>query len=145
MSDINLDDLLDKTLDDLADLPEFKPFTPGAHRVRINFEKKIVNNHPSVEMSMELLETLELADPSTEEGASKPGDKTSVLFMLDNEMGQGKLKEVLKPISAALGLGKISEVIEAAKDLEVVVSTKVRVNKDKPDAKYTDIVSLQVA
>ena len=105
MSDI-LSGLLDSTLDDLADLPEFKTFQPGAHKVTINWEEKVINEHPSVEMKMKLIETLELADASGTPDA--PGTETSVAFMLDNEIGQGKLKEVLKPIGAALSEGCLS-------------------------------------
>ena len=35
-----LDNLLDATLDDLEDLPEFTPFKPGAHKVTASFEEK---------------------------------------------------------------------------------------------------------
>jgi hypothetical protein len=31
MSEINIDNLLDETLDDLADLPQVAPFPAGAH------------------------------------------------------------------------------------------------------------------
>ena len=37
-TEFNLDSLLDGTLDDLADLPEFRPFVPGTYRVNFNFK-----------------------------------------------------------------------------------------------------------
>lgn len=136
-----LDSLLDSTLDDLADLPEFALFPAGAHRVSIEFESKEVNKHPSIELKMKLLETLELADPETAPAA--PGTETSVLFMMNNEFGQGKFKEAIKPVAAHLGVSSIREAVEGAKGMEVVVVTKQRANKDKT-ATYMDVVSLSV-
>lgn len=143
MSDTStLDSLLDATLDDLADLPEFKTFPNGAHKVVIEFEKKEVNKHPSIELKMTAVETLELADPAKDEPLAA-GTTGNVLYMLDNEFGQGKLKEIIKPLAAHLGVSKISEVIEQAKGMEVVVVTKVRQNKDKTQS-YTDVSKLEV-
>jgi hypothetical protein len=137
----NIDSLLDMQLDDLADLPEFKVFPAGAHRATMKFERKEISTHPAIELKFKLLETVELSDPS--EVAPDVGTESSVAFMLDNEFGVGKLKEVLKPLSAHLGVTKVSEVIEASAGLEVLVVTKVRQNKEKTQ-NYLDVVSLQV-
>ena len=138
---MSLDSLLDLSLDDLADLPEFKVFPPGAHRVVIGLGTKEINKHPSVELKMKLVETVELADPSEEAVAA--GTECSVAFMLDNEFGQGKFKEILKPLAAHTGLNKAGEVFEAANGLEVLVVTKTRQNKEKTQT-YLDIVKLEV-
>ena len=135
----NLDALLDQNLDDIADLPEFKPFPAGAHRCTIKFESKEVNGHPAVEMKVTAIETLELADPSQTPLAA--GDSTGILFMLDNEFGAGALKAVCAPLAAHYGTKKISETLAAAEDSEVVLVTKVTTNKDKTQ-KYTAVVSL---
>lgn len=139
MSD--LDNLLDSTLDNLADLPEFSIYPAGAHRVTVEFEQKEVNKHPSIEAKFKLLETLELADPTAPTPAA--GTESSMLFMMDNPFGQGKFKEVIKPIAAHLGVTSIREALEGSKGMEVVVVTKVRQNKEKT-ASYMDVVSLQV-
>ena len=138
---VNIDSLLDGTLDDLADMPEFKVYPAGAHRVIISFEKKEINKHPAIELKCKLLETVELSDPS--EVQPEVGTESSVAFMLDNELGQGKFKEILKVLSAHLGTVRPSEIMEQAKDMEVLVVTKVRQNKEKT-ASYLDIVSMQV-
>ena len=137
----SFDSILDSTLDDLADLPEFAVFPPGAHRVSIEFEQKEVNKHPSIEAKFKLLETVELADPTSDPVAA--GTESSVLFMMDNEFGQGKFKEVIKPIAAHLGVTSIRQAIEGAKGMEVLVVTKLRQNKDKT-ATYMEIASLAV-
>ena len=138
----NIDNLLDIALDDLADLPEFKTYPNGAHRVTISFEKKEVNNHPCVELKMKALETLELSDAAKDQPL-EAGTESSVLYMLDNEFGQGKFKEICKPLGQHLGVAKLSEIIAGANGMEVVIVTKVRQNKDKSQS-YTDVVSLAV-
>lgn len=126
---IDVDSLLDSTLDDLADLPEFKVFPNGAHRVTVNFEIKEVNGKSAVELKMRALETMELQDPTATPLAA--GDEGSVLYMLNNEFGQGGLKVILKPLAQGFGTSGIRDTMEAAADAECVVVTKQRQNKDK--------------
>lgn len=142
MSEANLSDLLDANLDDLADLPEFKPYPNGAHKVTIKWEQKKVNDHPALELKLKAIETVELADAS--EQPLQAGAETSVLYMLDNEFGQGKLKEFIKPLAEHLGVTKIGQVVEQSNGMEVVVVTKIRQNKDKTQS-YTDISKVTVA
>ena len=41
-------DILDKTLDDLADLPSNKAFPPGAHTLKMRLEAKEINKKSTV-------------------------------------------------------------------------------------------------
>ena len=131
-----LNDLLDANLDDLADLPEFGVFPAGVHKVVISWEQKTVNNHPSIELKMKAIETEELSNP--EDTPLTAGAEGSVLFMLDNEFGQGKLKQIIKPLAGATGQGQLRGIIEASNGMEVSVVTKVRQNKDRTQS-YTDV------
>ena len=97
-----LNDLLDANLDDLADLPEFGIYPSGVHRVIINWESKEVNKHPSMEMKMKLIETVELANPAEDQPVAA-GTESSSLFMLDNEFGQGAFKQIMKVLAGACG------------------------------------------
>ena len=135
MSDM-LNDLLDANLDDLADLPEFGVFPAGVHKVVIKFESKEVNKHPCLELQMTAIETEELSNP--EDTPLTQGAGGSVLFMLDNEFGQGKLKSIIKPLAAATGQSSLRAIVEAANGMEVSVVTKIRQNKDKTQS-YTDV------
>lgn len=137
----NLDSLLDGTLDDLADLPEFKVFPAGAHRCTMKFERKEIGTHPAMELKLTLLETMELKE--ADEVAPNPGTESSVAFMLDNEFGVGNLKKILKPLAEHLGITKVSDIIAESAGLEVLVVTKIRQNKEKTQ-NYLDVVSLQV-
>ena len=144
MSEINMDALLDGTLDDLADIPEFRPFPPGAHKVKFTWEQKEVNKHPAIEVKLTAVETVELAKPADEENKALVGGETgSVLYMLDNEIGQGKFKELLKSLAAHYGAKTTRELLADAQGSEVLVVTDLRSNKEKTKS-YMDIVKLQV-
>jgi len=135
-----LNGLLDANLDDLADLPEFGTYPPGAHKVSIKWESKTVNNHPCLELQMVAIETEELANPEADQPLVA-GAQGSVLYMLDNEFGQGNLKRTIKPLASSTGLSSLREIIEASNGMEVTVVTKVRQNKDKT-ATYTEVTKI---
>ena len=138
----DLDSILDSSIDDLADLPEFGVYPNGVHKVIIQWESKTVNNKPALELKMKAVETVELSNPA----ADKPletGAEGSVLYFLDNEFGQGKMKAVMKALAVSLGTSSIKETIEASGGMEVQVVCKVRQNKDKTQS-YTDVTKVIV-
>lgn len=141
-TNVDLDSLLDVSLDDLADLPEFKVFPAGAHRCMLTLEKKVINKHPAVEAKLKYIENMEMSDPTSE--VPEAGTESSVAYMLDNEFGQGNFKKLVVPLAQHLGVSRVPEVIEGTQGgIEVVVVTKTRQNKDKTQT-YLDIVSLAV-
>lgn len=148
MSDeFDINSILDGTLDDLKDLPEFKPFPAGTHIVTLKVvdktaKKDMVNNHPGFEVKMKHVETLELA--KAEDVAPEVGSETSVLYLLDNEIGQGAFKNLLKSASAHFGAKSNRELIADLNGATVAVVTRVRQNKDKTQS-YTDIVEMKVS
>ena len=141
MSEFNIDSLLDGTLDDLADAPEFKPFPAGTHKVTITIAQKKIGTHPAFELSMKAVETIELAN--SEDTPLAAGATTSEAFMMDNEIGQGNFKKILKSLADHFGAKSNRGLIEEAQNLEVLVVTKVRQNKEKTQS-YTSTVELQV-
>lgn len=144
MSDFNIDNILDGTLDDLADLPEFKPFPVGTHKAVLTMEQKVVNKHPAIEVKLKALETIELPSGSEAEPVS-PGQEGTVLYMLDNELGQGKFKKLLKQLAETYGTDKTNrQIMEEAQNAEVLVVTTLRSNKEKTK-QYMDIDSIVVA
>lgn len=134
--------LLDATLDDIEDLPEFKPLPAGTHIVEVSLSLKEVNKHPSIEMKIKLVETKELANPN--DTPAKPGDETSVLFMVDNEIGLGKLKLTCKPIQEALGTSSIRELVEQTKNITCAIVSNVRTDSNDKDKHYMNIKELAV-
>lgn len=139
----DIDNLLDQTLDDIADLPEFKAFPPGTHKALVSFNTKEVNKHPSIEVNCKLIETAELAEPTRDE-APNPGATASVLCMMDNEFGAGNFKALAKPIGEALGTGNLREIVDQTKDLECLIITTYRKNDTDKDKPYMNIKELYV-
>lgn len=144
MTDLDsMEDLLDATLDDLEDLPEFKPFNPGAHKALASFSEKEINGVDSVELELTLIETLELSDP--QDTPDEPGTTCSTMFMLNNKFGRGNLKKCALPFGAALGFGTIREIVDGVQGVECVVLTSVRKDKNDPDRLYLNVREIQVA
>lgn len=141
MTDFNMDAMLDGVLDDLADAPEFKPFPAGTHKVTITIAQKKIGTHPAFEISMKAIETIELSNP--EDTPLAAGATTSVAYMMDLDIGQGNFKKILSALASHYGAKSNRELIADAQNAEVLVVTKVRMNKDKTQ-NYTDIVELQV-
>jgi hypothetical protein len=145
--EFNMDSLLDGTLDDLADMPEFKPFPAGTHKVIVSFEQKKVNNFMGFEIKMKAIETVEL--PAGSETPVTPGAETSVFYFFQHtkpitaELGQGKFKEIMKSLAEHYGQHTNRELIEMAQNAEVIVVTDLRKGKNAGQF-YTEIVAMQV-
>lgn len=131
---MSLDSLLDGTLDDLADLPEYKPFSAGAHKVMIDFVEGKDKNKPSLQVKFTGVETLEL----TKEGDTpiEKGAQTSIFISFKkkdgerNEIAEGVFKKIMADLKAATGGTTNREIIENSKGMEYAVVMKVRKNKD---------------
>ena len=141
-SNLSVDDILDGTLDDLDDLPEFKAFAPGVHQVFTTMSIKDIGDNKAVEFAFKMISTIELANPKGIE--PKEGDTSSTICMLNNEFGLGALKKLAAPIREALGLEKTSEVIEQCIDIECIIVTGLRVDKKDKDKIYLQVKELQV-
>jgi hypothetical protein len=139
--DFNLDNLLEGTLDDLADFPEFRPYPAGTHRVNFSFEwdKK---DKTILFGKMKLLETLEQTD--AEEKPLEVGAEASVRYDLSNVYAQGNLKKILASAAAHFGAKKNSELITDMQNVECLAVTKLVTSKKNTEQKYVDIVELQV-
>jgi hypothetical protein len=140
---------LDSSLDDIADLPGFATPPTGVYKVLLakGMEQKVVADHPAIDMPMTIQEVLEVKPEALNPGEELPkiGDIASTVFMLDNDTGKGKLKEVLKPISAAVGETTVRAILEKTKGLELIVVMKRIQDKKDKDKYYSNIVKLEVA
>lgn len=130
MSD-NFDNLLDASLDDLADLPEFSNFPAGAHKCTLSIVQKTINNKPAMEVKLTGIETVELSKPE-EDQPINAGAVSSAAYFMDNEFGQGAFKKLIAPLAAHLGVSTLREVVEQAEGMEVTAITSYRTGKKKP-------------
>ena len=149
MPQTDLDMLLDGTLDDLADIPEFKAWPNGAHRANIKWDIKEIGNQHCPVLDMIAIETMELTDAVNDQPLVA-GTTTNIAFMFKtkegkpNEIGQGQFKEVMKSLAAHFGEKSNRELMEESNGCEVLVVTKVRKDKNNPDKTYTSLENLQV-
>ncbi len=138
-----IDNLLDATLDDLADAPSYTPFSPGAHVVRLSLDLKEIGGKQVVECELVGVETQELADPATGTPLVA-GDSCSTIFNLANEYGQGDFKMVCTALAESLGTVVPREIIEAAKGIDAMVLTGTRADKNDKDKLYLSIKNVSV-
>ena len=139
--EFDLDSLLEGTLDDLADIPESRPYPAGTHQVTFTFEwdkkdKKILYG------KMELIETIEQVDATA--APLSAGAETSVRYDLSNEFAQGNLKKILSSAAEHFGAMKNAQLIQEMNNTECVVVIRKIESKKKPGVFYNDIVELQV-
>jgi len=142
----SLDNILDATLDDLADAPSTEIFPAGAHKVK--FTSKIDDKKLQVQITFTYVEPLELSEPTAVPPAKD--DKNFLFISLRkkdgtaNEMGQGELKEVVKALSGTFPGNSTREILDGAQNAEVAIVTKVKKgNEQYPDDKLR-LVSLEV-
>jgi hypothetical protein len=151
MSDIF--DLLDESLDNLADLEKFEPFPAGSHQVALSFKTEEHNSLPVVRMGMKMVETLELSNSS--DVAPEPGKSVNIGFFLKykdketqeikaNPVGQGQLKEILKVLRETFGGENPRQIMENSEGANVAVTLKVRPDKNDPDVKFNTIKAIAV-
>lgn len=145
-------DMLDKSIDDLADLPSFKVPDTGIYKLGVTVEVKEINNKPSVIAHCRVDELVELEDETIAENErARNGDKFDVAFILkdtdgnDNEMGWGRLKEFCKPFENHFGEKNLRTLLTQHLGSEVLVSAKVKKQArksepDKFDARISNIV-----
>lgn len=146
-----LDTLLDKEIDDLADLPEFKVPATGIYKLTVAVAPKVINEKPAVEATFTIVELVELADSETPvEEIGKNGDKFSTAFFLkdkegnDSEMGFGRLKQFVKPFQEHYNEGNLRTLITEHLKGETTITAKVvkqerKSEKGKFDARVSDV------
>jgi hypothetical protein len=143
----SLDNILDATLDDLADMPSIQLFPNGAHKVTLGF--KVDKVKAAVQVMLTYVEPLEFAEPTAV--APAPGDKNGVFISLKkkdgtpNEYGQGTLKQIAQALAKTFPGSSTAEILEAAEGAEVAVVTKIRYGKGEYEGKDNlDIIKLEV-
>lgn len=143
---------LDTTLDDIEDLPQFMVFPTAAYHVKLNKgitdktrdASEFINGHPAVTVEMTLVEIAEIDNKNLQKGEAPPavGDIASLMFMTDNKMGAGQLKNFLSPIAESLGTKVPSEIIEQSVGLElaIVLARTYNKNDDKYYQRFSKLV-----
>ena len=144
MNDI-FDTLLDKSLDDLKDLPEFKIPDTGIYKLSVKVEMKEINKKPAIVAKFKVREVVELEDSSIPETErSKAGDGFDIPFMLrnedgtPNELGEGRFKEFSAPFANHFEEKNLRTLVTEKLNSEVDITAKIKKVARKTDAEKFD-------
>lgn len=137
----SLDSLLDKNLDDIADLPEWRIFPAGVHKITVNWDTKEREwmDKDKNEKQKGKVVVCKVTHISTEEQVDKnetpltEGAQATVEFNPYYEQQISALKGVLKNMEATVGSNNLKELIKGTEGFEVLMVSKVR--KWKKDGK----------
>lgn len=136
-------DILDKSLDDIADLPSFEVPQNGTYSLKVSTEVKKVADKDSVEAKYEVMELVQADDPNAP--ITVAGTKFSTVYFLDNEYGVGNLKKFLVPFGEHFGTQNLRELVtEKVKDVIITATVKRRADKDDKDKFYADVKNILV-
>lgn len=153
--------LLDATLDDLADLKKFEPFPAGSYRQQISWELPEDDELVIVTFKLKNLECLEV--PGIDEDKLPQVGKEATFWMRlhkkdgspilwddgsVNDQDQGRLKEILKalaPVFNPEGTLTVRQIMEASEGAEVLTTLKVKASKKDKDVKFNEIKTLVLA
>lgn len=134
------------SLDDIDDLPEFKAPPSGAYQLLLKegyVYKADVNGHPAETFDFTILEILEQSEVVPEAEQVKKGDTFNIAYMMDNAIGQGFFKEMVKPISEKFGVKVASEIRASSKGLQITAVVQRTHDKAK-DRYYAKIKGYQI-
>ena len=128
MNDINA--AQDMQLDDIEDLPGFDTPPSGEYVCSVSLAAKTLKDKDYISFDFKLIEVKQLGDQETER-TSVVGQQFGVLFRY-NEQGLSYMKPYLKQFKEALKTsGSIAEIVEATKDVNVLVMFKYKTSKGK--------------
>lgn len=135
--------LLDKSIDDIDDLPGFEVPVNGVYTLKFSTAIKQVNDKDCVEAAFEVIECQEQNDPN--ETPTKVGTKFSTLFQLGNDIAEGKMKELVMPVAAHFGERNMLKLItDVCKDLIIIAKVKRRADKQDKDRFYADVSNVVI-
>lgn len=144
-------DLLDAQLDDMKDLPEWTIFPAGVYKIKPKVEtKKKVQKGENVTVITVTATLIEVKEMNEKDAvAPEIGSETSVNFTWENDYGQGGLKNLLKPIGAAVkdkGITKVSDLLQilgSADDVLLVMDVRES-DKDGKKTKFQQFKDLML-
>lgn len=136
--------ILDGTLDDIEDLPQFLAFPSGAYIIHVpdGLVEKQIGTHPALDMKVICKEIKELSN-AEDSALVKVGDQGNIAFMLDNETGRGFAKIVLKAIGEKTGTKNNREIIANSKGIDALLVCK-KTRDDKKQRDYMNLVQFVV-
>lgn len=130
--------LLDKTLDEIEDLPGFEVPVNGRYLLKANRKIKKINDKAAVEVELEVMGCLKKDNDGDEDTVI--GTKFSQLYFLQGDedavrISMGLLKQFVKPIAEATGEGNMKVIVKDHMTDVLMQATVVR----RKDSKNPEI------
>lgn len=145
------DSIMNATPEALHLLPEYRAFPQGSFLCELKCDPtegmRELKEEPYFAVEFKLTEDGEmtLGDGVEQEDIPNPGDICSTLFKLNDEIGQGRLRNMLT--SFKIGMGKADEEMTNTEILAMADGSLVRVACKKPtekdDKKYVNIIGVE--
>ena len=145
------DSIMNATPEALHLLPEYKAFPQGTFLCELKCDPREgmreLKDEPYFAMEFKLTEDgeMSLGDGVEQEDIPNPGDICSTLFKLNDEIGQGRFRNMLTALK--VGMGKKDEEMLNTEILAMANGSIVRLACKKPtekdDKKYTNIIGVE--
>lgn len=132
-------DLLDRSIDDIEEMPSFDTPPVGTYQLLVNAATKMVAgkdeqgksvDKPAVILDYEITGTVQLANRDLKEPV--PGSKFGEMFFLGNEYSESNMKKALAPYAVHFGTNNLKDLIKE-KIQNVIVTATVKHRFAKTD------------
>lgn len=149
--------ILDRTLEDVEDLPEYLDYVPtGFYKLKIiEVEKKMVEitdketkakvQAPVIQFVYEIVEALELADP--DKSAPKAGGRfnESIFFHKDKDKALSVIKSKFGEIATAWNIPNVLVLVDQLKGAEIGATVKAKKDKLDDEKFYIQVSNAKLA
>jgi hypothetical protein len=149
---MTLDELLNGSVDNLADKPEFKPYPPGVHGVAVFFKEKKEKDFQGVEIRFSYAEAVELKNPEDQAPEAKAEQVLQLNLLAENEtqreFAQGTYKDIVQALIARFGVGSPRDLMNNNQGAGAIITTGLRKAGKKasnPDAQYLELLKIEFA
>jgi len=140
--------LLDKTLDEIEDLPGFEVPVNGRYLLKANRKIKKINDKAAVEVTLEVMECLKKNNDADED--TVVGTKFSQLYFLEGDedairISVGMLKQFVKPLAERVGEANMKVLIkDHLKDVLYGATVTRRKDNKNPEVFRARLSDLEV-
>ncbi len=145
-------EILDRSLDDIEELPGFDVPPVGTYQLLLSAETKMIppkegekEARPVVALQYEITGTIKLADKGDAEPI--PGSSFGEMFILGNEFGESSLKKAIAPYASYFNTNNLRELVkEKIQNVVITATVKHRFNrktdplKENPFAQVVNVV-----
>jgi hypothetical protein len=121
------DSILNTSIDEIDDLPDYANFPDGTHNALLTLEKKQMQDEPRMVLNLKYVSSITLV--SLEEEAPKAGTIASTIYDVTHPLGGPAFKKAIGNVLTAMEIKNFGEALKQIQDIPVVVTTKISTTK----------------